>query len=152
MSVQVLIQLIGAFFAVYTAAMIFDAPPKVRPLCGMVAVLSWALYLFVRPLYGEMTAVYLSALMIALCAQVLARRIKMPVTVSLLPSLFLLVPGLSLYRAVYNLINSQSKEFDYYIRLTFITAGMIALAIFTADFLIGSYFRIKQKLVGKRKL
>ncbi len=146
MSTQVVIQLIGAFFSVYSAAMIFDAPPKVRPICGTVAVASWAVYLIIRPLYGEMSAVYLSALFISVIAQILARKARMPVTVAMLPSLFLLVPGLPLYRAVYNLINSQSKEFDYHMRLTFITAGMIALAIFTADFLITSYYRLKHYL------
>ncbi len=148
--IQVLIQLAGAFFAVLTAAMIFDAPRSLRAVCGSIAVLSWGIYLMIRSIGGEPPAVYFSALFIALCAQVLARRAKTPVTVILLPSLFCLVPGIPIYRAVYFLLREEVGLADYNMRLTLLTAGLIALAIFTADFVTRFYLRAGKKIAALR--
>lgn len=142
---EIPLQLLGAFASVYTAAMIFDTPKHIRVTCGSVAVCSWAVYLFVRPFSGEPTAVFLSALFIALCSQIAARRIKIPVTVVLLPSLFLLVPGIAIYRSVYYLLRAEYEAFGAYAYLTFMTAAMIGLAVFTGDFLTRFYFRVKAK-------
>ncbi len=145
---QVIIQLIGAFFSVYTAAMIFDAPKNIRYSCGFVAVISWAIYLFVKiQSDSEPTAVYASAIFISLCAQVAARKIKIPVTVILLPSLFLLVPGIAIYRAVYYVMRNDNVMAGKYTYLTVMTAAMIALAVFSSDFLTKLYFRCKLKLM-----
>ncbi|MDO5733224.1 MAG: threonine/serine exporter family protein [Eubacteriales bacterium] len=141
---QIIIQIVGAFFAVYTAAMIFDAPRSTRLNCGVIAVLSWAIYLALKPSSTELAAIYCSALFISLCAQVEARRVKTPVTVILLPSLFLLVPGVPLYRAIFYLLREQTTQSQDQMRLTFMTAGMIALAIFTADFLVRFYYRLRR--------
>lgn len=149
---QVVIQLIGAFFSVYTAAMIFDAPKKIRVSCGLVALVSWAIYLLVKyHSASESTAVYASAIFISLCAQIAARKIKIPVTVILLPSLFLLVPGIAIYRAVYYIMRNDNLAAGKYTYLTVMTAAMIALAVFSSDFLTRLYFNFKHKLIRRCK-
>ncbi len=145
------IQLVGAYLGVFTAAMIFDAPKKQRHICGLIGFVSWIIYLFFHEHGQEGLAIYTAALFIAMCSQVMARKLKMPVTVTLLPSMFCLVPGISLFRAVYYLLRDNGHLFAYNMRLTLMTAGMIALSIFTADFLTRSYYNMKKERQAKRE-
>ena len=86
---------------------------------------------------------FMSGLAVALMAHVLARMLRAPVTVILIPGILPLVPGTSIYNWVYHIIRSSREQSMYYLIETIQIAGAIAMAVFLMD----SMFR----MVGNRK-
>ena len=79
-----------------------------------------------------------SSLAAALLSQVFARVLKAPVTIFLVAGILPTVPGASIYRSVYFLIQGQTKWYNFYLIQTIQIAGAMAVAIFIVD----SLFRL----------
>ena len=128
-----LIQVAAAFFAILMFSIVMEAPRKYLVHCGLVGAAGWFVYLIGRELFGVMIANFLGAVAISLISHIFARVLKAPVTVFLVPGFLTLVPGSSLYRAVYHFfMGSESVGGSYLIR-TIQIAGLIALGIFVVD-------------------
>jgi uncharacterized membrane protein YjjB (DUF3815 family) len=84
---------------------------------------------------------FFAALIVALISHSFARLFKTPVTLFLIAGILPLVPGVGMYRIVYNLITNNNNMAAYYFSETMQIAGMIALAIFIMD----TIFKIFQK-------
>ena len=65
-------------------------------------------------------------------------RVKAPVTIFLVAGILPTVPGASIYRSVYFLIQGQTKWYNFYLIQTIQIAGAMAVAIFIVD----SLFRL----------
>lgn len=142
MSLQIFIQVIGAFFGVISLAIVFQVPKKYLVYAGLTGGGGWWIYLvLVRVLPMEMLAVFVAALYVAIISQIFARVFKAPVNVFLVTGILPLVPGIAMYRMVFYLLRGKQAEsmlnFSYVLQ----TSGMIALAIFMVD----SFFRIRRK-------
>lgn len=142
MSLQIFIQVIGAFFGVISLAIVFQVPKKYLVYAGLTGGGGWWIYLvLVRVLPMEMLAVFVAALYVAIISQIFARVFKAPVNVFLVTGILPLVPGIAMYRMVFYLLRGNQAEsmlnFSYVLQ----TSGMIALAIFMVD----SFFRIRRK-------
>ena len=74
----------------------------------------------------------------ALLSQVFVRVLKAPVTIFLVAGILPTVPGASIYRSVYFLIQGQTKWYNFYLIQTIQIAGAMAVAIFIVD----SLFRL----------
>ena len=83
-------------------------------------------------------AAFLSSLMVPLFSHILARIKKAPVTVFLVSGILPAVPGTSIYRCVYYLIQDATDLSILYLIETLQIAGAIAMAIFIMD----SFFRL----------
>ncbi|MDF2870298.1 MAG: hypothetical protein K0R05_1873 [Anaerocolumna sp.] len=136
------IQVVGAFIAVVAFAVIIGVPRKFLGFAGLVGAVGWFVYLILEPtgltVVGRM---FFAALMVALISHSFARLMKTPVTLFLIAGILPLVPGVGMYRIVYNLITNNNTEAGHYMNETIQIAGMIALAIFIMD----TIFRIFQK-------
>lgn len=147
-------QTIGAFVGVFFTAIMVDAPRKYLPISGLIGALGWGLYLVLAPDYGPLFSNYLAGLVIATCAHLVARFMKTPVTVVLIPGFYPLVPGVGMYKTILYLIQGESSLFQANLKITLLTAVMIALSIFTVDSVFNTIFRIwrqvkRRKLFGK---
>ena len=136
---EVVLQVISAFFGVITLAVRFQVPKKYLVLTGLTGAIGW----FVDLIMMEFTenaifSSFLAAFAVAVAAQIFARISKAPVTVYLVTGILPLVPGIGMYRTVYYLLRNNMAETSYYLSYTLQVAGMIALAIFVVD----SFFRI----------
>ena len=90
-----------------------------------------------------MAIAFLAAFLVAILSQIFARVSRAPVTLYLVTGILPLVPGVSMYRTVYYLLQSNQELTMHYFSYTLQIAGMIALAIFVVD----SFFkRIYQKI------
>ena len=136
-------QILAAFLAIFTFSVVMDVPKKYLPCCGFIGAAGWFVYLAATKVFGVMIANFFSAASITLIAHLFARIKKAPVTVFLIPGFLTLVPGASLYRAVYYFITGTRIIGASYLVQTLQIAGMIALGIFVVDSLFD--------IMGKRK-
>jgi len=84
---------------------------------------------------------FFATLIVALISHSFARMLKTPVTLFLIAGILPLVPGVGMYRMVYNLIIGENGLAMFYFSETMQIAGMIAVAIFIMD----TIFRAFQK-------
>ena len=115
-------------FAIY-----FEIPKRYLLPVGLIALISWAVYL-VADSFGLSAAwaSFFAALVSDFCAYFCARTLKAPVILFLLGGILPLVPGVGIYRAVYNMIYGATSASQIWIETLLIT-GAIALAIFVMD-------------------
>lgn len=137
-----IIQTIGAFIGVVAVAVTFGVPRKFLLYSGLAGAVGWLVYLLLKNVgWSEVISMFCAAMMVSLMSHSLARMLKAPVTLFLISGILPLVPGVGMYRIVYNLISNNITLVNYYFRETILIAGMIALAIFIME----TIFRIFQK-------
>lgn len=137
-----IIQTIGAFFAVVSFGIILELPKKHIVSAGLVGAVGWLVYLLVnQSARSIIAAAFFSSLVVALVSHIFARVFKAPVTVFLVAGILPSVPGASIYRSVYHMIGNMPGEANHYLMETLQIAGAIAMAIFIMD----SIFRLIQK-------
>lgn len=142
-------QIIGAFLAVLALGVVQNIPRKFLLIAGSISSISWFVYLVCD--YSGLSvgiSTLFATLIAALCAHILARICKAPVTLFLIPGILPLVPGVNTYRIVYYLIQKEGQMAVSYFYLTLQIAGMIAIGVFIMD----SYFRILATMARDRKL
>lgn len=128
------IQVIGAFLAVVTIAVLNGVPKKYLLYSGTVGAAGWAVYLLMRYLEtNEAMSMFAATLVVAIVSHVYARLLKAPVTLFLVCGILPLVPGVAMYRVVYYLLISDTVTAEHYAVTTVSVTGAIALAVFFVD-------------------
>lgn len=111
-----------------------------KPL-GCIALgsgIGWIVYLVsVAGGHGKAFGMLASSLVIAACSEILARVIKTPVILLLVPMLIPEIPGGDLYYTMYSLVESDTDKFASLLQLVLAEAGAIALGIILASYAAG---------------
>lgn len=142
-----ILQIVGAFVAMYWFAVLIETPKKYLPMAGVVASIGWFVYLSCENLGAEaVLSTFFSALTVTFISHVLARKVKTPVTIFLIAGIIPTVPGATMYRIAYYVILGDNDMSIHYLMEMFKIAGAIAVAIFIVD----SIFRIYYRNWGKR--
>lgn len=136
-------------FALCTAATVFyslllKTPKKAILIASVVGSLGYIIYLLLSERAGDIVAYFAGTLFIAITGEILARVMKMPSTVFIIPGIIPLVPGYGLYRTM---LLMTLNEFDSSIRTgaaTFLAAGAMAVAIALTNFIARSFFPKKR--------
>lgn len=139
-----------AIFQVFLAAVIalcfavvFNVRGRKLPIAAIGGALGWAIYLAVRALSGSVfVGIFAAAAITALLSELLARKMRAPVTVFLVPTLLPLFPGGDLYYAAASLIRDDGS-FPDAAALVLKEAGAIAGGIIVAATLVQAYYRIR---------
>ena len=132
--VMLFIKAYAAFSSIIAFSIIFDMPKNLLKYATLVGVLSWIIYSYL--LYIKVDIVlqaFITRLVVAAMSHTLARTLKAPVTMFLVPGILPLVPGGPIYRSVYYFINDNSNLGNMYFTQTLQIAGAIAMAIFIMD-------------------
>lgn len=142
-----IVQVLGAFLGVISVTILYGIEKKYMPVCGFIGAVGWLIYL----LWGTISTsasirTYVAALVVSLMAHSCARIFKAPVTIYLIPGILPLVPGIGMYRTVYNLIRGETVTAGYYFSETMKIAGVIALAIFCMDTVFRLIFKPRKKI------
>lgn len=144
---SVIWQLLGAFGASFFFSIYLFATKKFLIYCGLTGLIGWMAYLAALGLgFGTAMAYFWASLVISLVSHLFARVLKAPVTEFLIPGLLPLVPGASIYRAVYYLMEGDGQASMQYLGETLLLAGAIAAAVFLVDSLIRVFklnFRVR---------
>lgn len=128
----------GAFFAVISFGLLLEMPRQYSLRAGAVGGAGWLVYLLVETFtLSAPMAAFLSSLVVAGTSHLFARRLKAPVTVFLVAGILPSVPGASIYRSVYYVMNDNRSMSTYYLIQTLQIAGAIAMAVFFMDSLFG---------------
>lgn len=134
-----LLQCVFTFLAVSAFCILFEVPKKLVPVGGLMGGLCWGIYLiclkYGMSLYG---ACFTAGVAVSLLSEILARLLKQPSPMFLVPGVLPIVPGYSLYYGVYNFAvgeNALSREY-------FVKAVMISMLIALSIFVVNSVFRL----------
>lgn len=129
-----IIEVIGAFLAIFAFAVVQEIPKKYLWCAGVVGAVGWLSYLIVEAMgQGAIASTFASVFSIAMLSHIFARSLKAPVTVFLVPGILPTVPGAGMYRIVYYILQGDRAMSGYYLATTLELAGTIAVAIFVVD-------------------
>lgn len=139
-----ILQIMGAFMAMFTFAVLLEIPKRYLRIAGFVAGFGWFIYLLgERAGFGAVISSFLSALIVTLAAHLLAKKKKTPVSIFLIAGIIPTVPGTGMYRIAYYMILGDSAMASHYFMETLKVAGAIALAIFIMDSMYKLFTRNK---------
>ncbi len=109
--------------------------------------ISWSVYLIVLYFYNDRIVSLLAAtITVGLLAEVLARIIKTPVTILLVPMLIPLIPGSHLYYATSYLVQGMTAEFGERLNLVVKSSGAIAFGIILVTSSVQIFIKIRSYL------
>ena len=140
---QILLEMVVAFVAVFFIAVTLEAPKRTLRYGALAGGLGWGVYLGGLLFMDIVAATFMASLFIAWIAHLFARYLKTPVTIYFIPAFITLVPGAGVYQSVYSFINKEYALAQQHLVLTLQISGAIALAIFIVDSLFGLLSRIK---------
>lgn len=145
---EMLIQVIGAFIAAAALPIIFNIPKRHIIADAVVGAIGWYCYLLCLKATGIVFATLFASMLVAFLSSVLARIMRAPTTVFLIPGILSMVPGTSIYRVVYYIIHNDQENTRYYLMETLQIAAMIVFAILIVETVfrvISNYAAIKLK-------
>ncbi len=117
--------------------------------CALGGGLSWVAYLMVLNRYGDKAlALLASTVTVVLLAEILARVLKTPATILLVPMLIPLIPGGDLYYTTSYLVRGMAEECAQSLNLLMREAGAIAFGII----LVTCFVQLSQHLYQRLKM
>ena len=140
---DILIQIGLSFIATSCFAVIFNAPIKIIPWCGIVGSLGWTIYhLLSQAGVYEVHATFVGAFVVSIVAHIYARLFRMPMIVFSVAGIIPLVPGGIAYNAMRNIV-----EVDYLTGMefgmrAFLISGAIAMGLVFAEVIMQLMYRI----------
>lgn len=118
-------------------ALLFRVTGKKLVAVGIGGGISWIVYLLVWNAYDDKAlAILASTLTVGILAEILARVMKTPVTILLVPMLIPLIPGGDLYYTTSYLVRGQAQECTETLNLLAWEAGGIAFGIILVTCLV----------------
>lgn len=104
-------QLVVAFIATISIALLFDVPKIEFFYCGLTGGIGWVVYLMVyEGINSKVLATLAAALTVSFIARIFAVRRRLPVTIFLISGIFSLVPGAGIYYTTYYLLDNKLGE------------------------------------------
>lgn len=124
-------------------AVVFNVHGHKLPIAAIGGAFAWTVYLSVRALTSSIfIGIFAASGLTALLAELLARQMRAPVTVFLVPTLLPLFPGGDLYYAAAALVRNDGSFIDA-ASLVLKEAGSIAAGIIVAATLVQVYYRVR---------
>jgi uncharacterized membrane protein YjjB (DUF3815 family) len=121
------------FFAFLTSAAItlsFRGRPRAVPGAGAAGMLGYVVYdICVRVQGSQVLGVFLGALAVGTAGELLARRLREPNLVFVVPALFPLVPGIMAYGGMLNLARGEMSAAVHDLTKTLFYAGALAAGL-----------------------
>lgn len=141
-----ILQVLGAFIAMFTFAVLLETPKRYLTICGCVAGLGWFIYLLgENAKLGPVLSAFLSGMVVTVVAHRLAKKMKTPISIFLIAGIIPTVPGTGMYKIAYYMIMGDSDMTSHYFMETLKVAGAIALAIFIMDSIYKIFIEMNKK-------
>lgn len=135
-----------SFIATACFGVIFNAPTKAIPYCGLVGMVGWTLY-FILSGYGMQAihASFICAFIVAIVAHTFARKFRLPMIIFSVSGIIPLVPGGTAYNSMRSIV-----EFDYTMGLefgmrAFMISGALAMGLVFAEVIMQIMSRLMRK-------
>lgn len=146
------IHIIFSYLAAVGFAVFLNSPKKTLYVSGAVGMTSWTIYiLLMRINFDMISSNFIAASVAALICEILARKMKKPTILFVVPGIITLIPGLGLYNTMYYLM-----EGDFHLALTtgtnvLLSSGSIALGVIVVSSLFRTYYKNLREKVEVRK-
>lgn len=148
---QMIIQLIAAFFGTLGFALVFQVRRKLLFWTALGGMIAWAVYLILDHILHTIFLPYMVAAMAAaVYAQILARIQKVPATIYLILALIPSIPGGSLFYTMSNVVMKNWSEALAYGKRTLQFALAIAVGISIVWATTQIIHRVKHSLCSHR--
>lgn len=139
-----ILMVIAPFVAAVSFAVLYRVPQGQLIYAGLIGSLGHVTVVTTDAWFHPVVGVFLGAAVVALVSELLARKVKQPVTIFLIPGIIPLVPGGQAYVTMLKFLNQ-----DYVGGVEeFITTLFLAGAIAGGIIVISSVFRFR----GQRRL
>lgn len=144
---QLLLECIYSFIGSFCFGIIFNIKGKKLFYSALGGFLSQGAYIFFSFIFdSDITCYLLATIIIAIYSEILARILKTPATVFLVPSIIPLVPGGMMYYAMEMCINGENANFINQLLKTIGVAGALAMGIL----LVSSGNKILRTVINKK--
>lgn len=111
-------------------SVLFNVPGRKMFASALGATLSWTVYMIVFHAYGDkVISLFAATITASVLSEILARVLKAPVIILLVPMLIPLIPGSDLYYTTTNLVLGNKADFEACFSLVMREAGAIAFGI-----------------------
>lgn len=134
----------GTFVACFAFCFILNARGKFLFFAPLGSVLCWLSYLLCVRVMPELTAYFAATVLISVYAELMARRLKAPVTVFLLIGLLPLVPGGGIYYTMEYALSGDTFAFLSQGLTTFGIAGSMALGVLVVSSIVRLFTRLRR--------
>ncbi len=105
---EVIFQIVMAFLACIAFSIIFNAPRKELPFCGISGSISWGVYFFVNQILSQQVlATFLATLVVTIVCRFLSSIRLEPSTMYHIAGILPLVPGMNIYNAMSGILSND---------------------------------------------
>lgn len=105
---SVFMHFLYAFLATIGFSIFLCAPKKTLFACGFTGALGWSVYYFLATAsFSNITSNFIATLLVALIGEILARKLKQPAIIFIIPGIIPLVPGLGMYNTMLYLVQGD---------------------------------------------
>lgn len=145
-----LIQICMSMLGAVGFAVLFQVRKEKLLMVALGGALSWAVYLVVVHIWKDKAlGLFASTVVVALLAEILARIIKTPVTILLVPMLVPLIPGSDLYYTTSYFLKGQTIECVERLDSLIVSAGAIAFGVICVTCLFQVILRLRLVSIQK---
>lgn len=139
-----------AFLATVGFSIFLCAPKKALLFCGFSGAVGWSIYYFLTTLsLSDVSSNFIATIFVALTSEILARKLKQPAIIFIIPGIIPLVPGLGMYNTMLYLVQSYFDEaMTKGVDVLFI-GGAIALGLLIVTSLSNSLNLLRHKKIHK---
>lgn len=141
---------IYSFFATVGFAIFLNAPKSTLISSGFVGGLGWSVFYYLVKLSGnDILANFIAALLVSYFSEILARKLRQPAIIFIIPGIIPLVPGLGMYNTMLYLVqhdynNAIAKGAD-----VLFVGGAISLGILVVTSLVKTLHMLSIKKAAK---
>ena len=105
---EILFQFVMAFFACVAFSIIFNAPRKELPFCGLSGSVSWGVYFAINQIFSQQVmATCFAALVVTILCRFLSSIRLAPSTMYHIAGILPLVPGMNIYNAMSGILSND---------------------------------------------
>lgn len=142
-----LMQMVMGCIGAVGFAVLFNVRSSKLWIIALASAASWMGFALCMLLgAGIFWAMFCGTAVAALISEILARIVRVPVLMLLVPILIPLIPGGDLYHMMSNLIRGQVDSGLHYARLLLLQAGAIALGIICVASVMSVIMSLKRKI------
>ncbi|MCH1960322.1 MULTISPECIES: threonine/serine exporter family protein [Romboutsia] len=140
------IHIIFSYLAAVGFAVFLNAPKKTLYISGSIGMISWTIYIILMRInFDMMSANFIAASIAALLCEILARKMKKPTILFVVPGIITLIPGLGLYNTMYYVIEGNFQESFTTGANVLFASGSIALGVIVVSSLFRTYYKNLRK-------
>ena len=149
--VTLLINFFFSFLATVGFSIFFNSPRKSLIPAGIIGGIGWTVYMILFDFsQNPILSNFFAATLISLLSEILARRMKFPAIIFVIPGILPLIPGLGLYNTMLSLVEGNySNAISVGTNALFVSAS-ISMGVLLITSLVKTYYIIRRKIRSKK--